>query len=96
MGLSKKDVEYVASLARLRVTESEIETLAAELGRILEYAGELGRLELEGVPITTHAALTQSVTRPDEPQASLPQEVTLANAPEAEEGQFKVPAVLEG
>ncbi len=96
MSLSKKDVEYVAALARLHVTEVEKEALSAELSRILEYAGELKKLDLAGVEPTSHVGVTQTVVRKDEPRASLPLATVLANAPDAEEDQFKVPAILEG
>lgn len=96
MSLSKKDVEHVAALARLQIADGEKETLAAELNRILDYAVELQKLDLKDVPITTHANLTGTVTRPDTPEPSLSAEATLANAPDKEASQFRVPAVLEG
>ncbi len=96
MSLSKKDVEHVAMLARIRVTDEEITSLATELSRILEHASELQKLDLDGVEPTSHVGVTQTVTRRDEPHESLPSEVVLANAPDVEEDQFKVPAILEG
>lgn len=96
MSLTKKDVEHVAMLARIRVTDEEITSLATELSRILEHASELQQLELEGVEPTSHVGVTQTVTRRDEPHESLPAQIVLANAPDVEEDQFKVPAILEG
>ena len=96
MSLSKDDVEYVAQLARLHVTEEEKESLSAELSRILDHASELQKLNLDGVEPTSHVGVTQTVTRKDEPHESLPVDLVLANAPDAEEDQFKVPAILEG
>ena len=96
MSLSKKDVEHVAMLARIRVTDEEITSLATELSRILEHASELQKLDLDGVEPTSHVGVTQTVTRRDEPHESLPAHIVLANAPDVEEDQFKVPAILEG
>ena len=96
MSLTKKDVEHVAMLARLHVTEAEQESLSLELSRILQHADELQKLDLDGVEPTSHVGVTQTVVRKDEPQESLALEVVLANAPEVEEDQFKVPAILEG
>ena len=96
MSLTKKDVEHVAMLARIRVSDEEITSLATELSRILEHASELQKLDLDGVEPTSHVGVTQTVTRRDEPHESLPSEVVLANAPDVEEDQFKVPAILEG
>ncbi len=96
MNLTEQDVEHVARLARLIVTEDEKHTLAGELGRILEHADELGALDLTGVAPMSHVGDRQTAMRPDEPAPSLPPEITLANAPDADEQQFRVPAVLEG
>jgi aspartyl-tRNA(Asn)/glutamyl-tRNA(Gln) amidotransferase subunit C len=96
MSLSKQDVEYVAALARLHVSEDEKESLSHELSRILEHASELQKLDLDGVEPTSHVGVTQTVIRKDEPHESMPPELVLMNAPDAEDDQFKVPAVLEG
>ncbi len=96
MSFRKEDVEYVASLARINVSEEEKGVLADELSRILHFAGQLQELDLSGVETTSHIGLDQTVTRRDEARPSLPSDVALANAPEQEDQQFKVPAVLEG
>lgn len=96
MSLTDKDIEHVANLARLQVFENEKRSLAGELSRILEYAGDLQRLDLTGVEPTSHVGVKESVMRSDEPSPSLPAEVALANAPDTDEQQFRVPAVLEG
>lgn len=101
MSLSRKDVLHVAALARLHVTETEQDALAQELNRILAYAGQLKKPELDvlinlaEVEATNNRSETGMVTRPDEPGESLPPEVVLANAPDTEGRQFRVPAVLE-
>lgn len=96
MELTRQEVEHVATLARLHVTEEEKGVLASELSRILDYAKELQVLDLTNVAATSQIGITQTVTRADEPHPSLPQFVVLANAPEEEDGMFRVPAVLEG
>ncbi|MCY0876903.1 MAG: Asp-tRNA(Asn)/Glu-tRNA(Gln) amidotransferase subunit GatC [Firmicutes bacterium] len=97
MQLTEKDVEHVAALARLHVTEEQKRVLAIELGQILAYAQELQSLDLTDIPPTTQASAgSKTVTRADRPRASLPQALALANAPDEDEGQFRVPAVLEG
>ena len=100
MSLSRKDILHVAALARLRVTDAEQEALARELGSILSYAEQLKTLtlaaDLAGVEATSRMVESGMVTRPDEPGESLLPEVAVANAPDAEERQFRVPAVLEG
>lgn len=96
MNLTKADVEHVAALARLHVTEDEKAVLAGELSRILEYASELQRLDLQHVAATSQIGIEHTVTRSDVAERSLPPEVVMANAPDEEEQQFRVPAVLEG
>lgn len=94
--LTEKDVEHVAALARLHVTSEQKAVLTEELSRILAYAQELQALDLHDVPPTAGPGVTQTVMREDSPRASLPQHLALANAPDEHEGQFRVPAVLEG
>lgn len=95
MSITVKDVEHVANLARLELTESEKERLAGQLSAILEYAEKLNELNTEGVEPTSHVLPLHNVMREDEARPSLPVEKALLNAPEEEDGQFKVPAVLE-
>ena len=96
MHLTEQDVAHVARLARLVLTDEEKHTLAGELDRILQHADELGGLDLTGVSPMSHVGAGDTVTRPDEPRPSLSPETALANAPDADEQQFRVPAVLEG
>jgi len=95
MSITVQDVEHVANLARLELTESEKERLAGQLSAILEYAEKLNELNTEGVEPTSHVLPLYNVMREDEARPSLPVEKALLNAPEEEDGQFKVPAVLE-
>jgi len=93
--LSLEEVEHIAELARLGLTDAEKETFREQLSAILDYAAILNRLDTAGVPPTTSALPLSNVMRPDEVKPSLPTEDALANAPDAEANQFRVRAVLE-
>lgn len=95
MKLSKKDVEYVAKLARLELTEEEKEKYTIQLAKILEYVSKLNQLDTENIEPTSHVLPLQNVFREDEIKPSLSQEEILTNAPEKEDGYFKVKKVLE-
>ncbi|WP_442603249.1 Asp-tRNA(Asn)/Glu-tRNA(Gln) amidotransferase subunit GatC [Paenibacillus sp. KN14-4R] len=95
MSITLKDVEHVAKLARLDLTDEEKDQFTEQLNAILKYAEQLGQLDTTGVVPTSHAMILNNVMREDEVRPSLPIEKVLLNAPEEEEGQFKVPAVLE-
>ncbi|WP_019536609.1 Asp-tRNA(Asn)/Glu-tRNA(Gln) amidotransferase subunit GatC [Paenibacillus ginsengihumi] len=95
MSITIKEVEHVASLARLELTEQEKEQFAGQLNAILKYAEQLDKLDTEGVEPTSHAVPLTNVMREDEIRPSLPVEQVLLNAPDEEDGQIKVPAVLE-
>jgi len=94
--LTKDDVRRVAALARLELAESEIDQFTAELGAILEYAGEIQRIDTAGVAPTFQTLGTPSVLRDDEPVPSLDRREILERAPDADTsaGLFKVPKVL--
>ncbi|MCR8644741.1 Asp-tRNA(Asn)/Glu-tRNA(Gln) amidotransferase subunit GatC [Paenibacillus sp. N1-5-1-14] len=95
MSITLKDVEHVAKLARLDLTDEEKDQFTDQLNAILKYAEQLGELDTTGVQPTSHAMILNNVMREDEVKPSLPIEKVMLNAPEEEEGQFKVPAVLE-
>lgn len=95
MSITKTDVEHVARLARLDLTESEKEQFTGQLNAILKYAEQLNQLDTNDVIPTSHAMPLVNVMREDVNRPSLPIEKVLLNAPDEEEGQFKVPAVLE-
>lgn len=98
MAISRSDVVHVARLARLALTEEEIEVYGEQLGRILEHATRVSALDTEGVPPTSHPLALTNVFRPDLPgfpAPSLTQEEALANGPVVEAGQFRVPRILE-
>ncbi|GIO37568.1 glutamyl-tRNA(Gln) amidotransferase subunit C [Paenibacillus antibioticophila] len=95
MSIQVNDVEHVAKLARLNLTEEERETFTVQLNAILQYAEKLNELDTDQVEPTTHVLHLSNVMREDEVRESLPQEKVFRNAPEEEDGQFKVPAVLD-
>ncbi|MDR0434975.1 MAG: Asp-tRNA(Asn)/Glu-tRNA(Gln) amidotransferase subunit GatC [Gracilibacteraceae bacterium] len=94
MSISVAEVERVAFLARLRLTDAEKEDYARQLGAVLTYADRLGELDLTSVEPTAHAAPLFNVLREDTPGESMRRELALANAPEAEDGFFKVPRIV--
>jgi aspartyl-tRNA(Asn)/glutamyl-tRNA(Gln) amidotransferase subunit C len=89
------DIEHVARLARLELTDEEKARLREQLGAILEHAAKVGEVAAEDVPPTAYAIPRSNVFRPDELAPSLPVEEVLANAPEAEADRFKVPRIVE-
>ena len=95
MSITTKDVEHVAKLARLQVSEADMGPLTEQLNAILKYAEKLNELDTDGVEPTSHPMPLSNVMREDDVRPSWPIESVLKNAPDEEEGQFKVPAVLE-
>lgn len=94
MALSAEEVRHVAMLARLALTDDEVEHLAPQLSDILAYAEQVGEVAAADVPPTTHPFPLRNVFRPDEPRPSLPREDILAGAPEVEEDRFAVPRIV--
>jgi aspartyl-tRNA(Asn)/glutamyl-tRNA(Gln) amidotransferase subunit C len=95
MKLSLDDVEHIAELARLRLSEDEKARYREQLSEILEYAARLQAVDAAGISPTSSVLPARSVLRKDEPRPGLSQEEALRNAPETEKGQFRVPPVLE-
>jgi aspartyl-tRNA(Asn)/glutamyl-tRNA(Gln) amidotransferase subunit C len=93
--ISRQDVEHVARLARLALTEEEKEIFADQLGDILAHINKLNELDTADVPPMAHVVSLRNVTRADERRPSWPQEQMLANAPVAQNGFFRVPRILE-
>lgn len=96
MKINRQDVENVALLSRLEMTAEELEAYSGQLNAILEYVDVLNKLDTTGIEPTAHVLQLKNVMRPDEVKPSLPRELALSNAPEAEDGYFKVPKVMEG
>lgn len=92
--ISKDQVKHVANLARLAITEDEAETFTKQLDAIITFAEQLNELDTENVEPTSHVLDIKNVLREDVAKAGLPQEEVLKNAPEQQNGQFKVPAIL--
>jgi aspartyl-tRNA(Asn)/glutamyl-tRNA(Gln) amidotransferase subunit C len=90
--IDREQVLHVARLARLRLTDEEVERMSGELSTILEAIEQIGELDLDGVEPTSHVVDLENVLRPDEPRPSLPRDRALANAPESTDAGFSVPS----
>ena len=93
--IERQDVEHVARLARLALTDAELEKMRDQLNGILAYIEKLNALETEGVEPTSHAVPLVNVMRDDEPGPCLPRDEALANAPERAGEFFRVPRIIE-
>ena len=93
--LSRQEVEQVARLARLHLSDEELERMREQLDAILAYIDKLRELDVEGVEATSHAVPLVNVTRDDEVTPCLPQETALANAPDRAGEFFRVPRIIE-
>jgi len=89
------DIDHVAKLARLELSDEEKKRLRSQLGLILEHAAKVGEVAADDVRPTAYAIPRSNVLRPDDLTPSLTQEEALANAPETEAGRFKVPRIAE-
>jgi aspartyl-tRNA(Asn)/glutamyl-tRNA(Gln) amidotransferase subunit C len=94
--IDRETVKYVANLARLGLTEEEVETFRGQLSAILDHIRILQEADVSNVSPTAHASRLTNIMRPDVPQPSYPAEVMLANAPDQEDNYLKVNAVFEG
>ena len=95
MEISKQQVEHVAKLARLEVSEDEKAMFARQLSAILTYMDQLKEVDTEGVEPTATVLPTENVWREDAVRLSLAQEQALANAPDQADGFFRVPKIIE-
>jgi aspartyl-tRNA(Asn)/glutamyl-tRNA(Gln) amidotransferase subunit C len=95
MSLTRKEVEHIAELARLDLTENEKQKYQEQLSAILDYAARLQQLDTSGIPPTSSVLPPHSTLREDVPAASLTREETLTNAPATKDDQFQVPPVFE-
>ena len=96
MAISRDEVKYIAGLARLTLTEEEIELYAQQLSDILGYIEQLNELDVEKVEPMSHVLDIVNVMREDKHLPSLTREEVLANAPEHDGEHFKVPRVVKG
>jgi aspartyl-tRNA(Asn)/glutamyl-tRNA(Gln) amidotransferase subunit C len=90
--IDRQQVLHVAKLARLELSDSDVETMAAELSGILKHVDRISELDLAGVPPTSHVVALENVLRPDEPRPSLPRDRALESAPDPVDGAFRVPS----
>ncbi|HEY9721151.1 MAG TPA: Asp-tRNA(Asn)/Glu-tRNA(Gln) amidotransferase subunit GatC [Oscillatoriaceae cyanobacterium] len=94
--IQQDDVRHIAKLARLELDSQELERYTEQLGRILDYFGELAQLDTAGVPLTAHPLPVSNALREDSPRPSLPLEGVFVDAPSREGDYFRVPKILEG
>ena len=95
MTLTIAEVEHIASLARLNLTDEEVARFREQLSAILDYVAQLQALDTSDIPPTSSVLPPRSVLRQDEPHPGLALDALLANAPQVEADQFRVPPVLE-
>jgi aspartyl-tRNA(Asn)/glutamyl-tRNA(Gln) amidotransferase subunit C len=95
MKITKQEVEHVAKLARLDLSEKEKEKLTDQLSNILTYVEKLNEIDTRGVEPTSHVLDISNIMRDDVAGESLTQEKALANAPEKSAGHYKVPKIIE-
>ena len=90
--IDREQVLHVARLARLELSDEEIERMAGELSGILEHVDRISGLDLDGVEPTAHVVALENVLRADEPEPSLPRDRALEQAPDVVDGAFRVPS----
>ena len=95
MAISKETVEYAAHLARISLTQKELDVLAPQLEDILRFIDNLKKVDISKVEPTSHILPIKNVLRQDAPEASLSADEVLKNAPHAQDGFFVVPKVIE-
>jgi len=93
--ISPEDVRHVARLARLALSDDELERMRVEMSAILDYMDKLRSLDTKGVEPTSHSIPLHNVMREDEPVPSLPLDEMLANAPDRDGDTFRVPRIIE-
>ena len=92
--LTREEVAHVAHLARLHLTDDELELFTHQLAEVLDHAADIASLDLAGVGPTAHAMAVSNVLRPDELRPCLDRDEVLAQAPEVEDHRFRVPPIL--
>jgi aspartyl-tRNA(Asn)/glutamyl-tRNA(Gln) amidotransferase subunit C len=95
VAISREEVEHVALLARLGLSDEELGTLADQLSAILDHMRAINQLDTSNIPPTAQVIPLRNVMRPDEPRPSLPVPEVLQNAPAQDGGYFRVPPVLD-
>lgn len=95
MRITEADVAYVANLARLNIEPQDVDEMMGNLNEILNHMDDLGKLDTEGVEPTAHVRKLRNIMREDIKMPSMDREVLLKNAPDSEDGCFRVPQVVE-
>lgn len=90
--IEREQVLHVARLSRLKLEESEVEAMQADLSSILDHVDRLSEIDIDGVEPTSHVVPLENVLRDDEPRPSLDREVSLLQAPDPADGAFRVPS----
>lgn len=93
--INKDQVKHVANLARLEISEQEAEMFTEQLSSIIKFAEQLNEIDTDGIEPTTHVLDLKNVMRKDEPRQWITREDALKNAPDQQDGQFRVPSILE-
>ena len=93
--LSKKEIEHIAMLARLSLTEEEKELFGAQLSSILDYMEKLNELDTEHIEPTSHVLSLSNILREDTPRDSIPREDALSNAPDRTDKFYRVPKIID-
>jgi aspartyl-tRNA(Asn)/glutamyl-tRNA(Gln) amidotransferase subunit C len=92
--LSKQEIIKISELARIQLTETEVEKFQKELSQVLEYVEELKQVDTEGLEIVSSVTGLENVERPDHPVETENRDAILKNAPETKDGYYKVKAIL--
>jgi aspartyl-tRNA(Asn)/glutamyl-tRNA(Gln) amidotransferase subunit C len=92
--ISRDDVAHVARLARLELTEAELELFTSQLAAVLEHAADVESLDVGDIPPTMHPYPLRNVMREDDVRPGVDRDEVLGQAPAAEDGRFKVPPIL--
>jgi aspartyl-tRNA(Asn)/glutamyl-tRNA(Gln) amidotransferase subunit C len=93
--ITRDEVAHLAALARIDLTDAELDRLAGQLGVVLDAVARVGEVAADDVPATSHPLPLTNVQRPDEPKPCLTPAEALAGAPATEQGRFQVPRILE-
>jgi len=92
--ITRDEVAHVAGLARLKLTDDELDRFTGQLAGVLEHAADIAELDLDDVPPTSHPLGLRNVFRPDVRRPTLDRDEVLASAPSVEDGRFRVPPTL--
>ena len=90
--IDREQVLHVARLARLRLSDDEVEAMTGELSKVLDHIEKIGELDLDGVEPTSHVVELENVLREDVPRPSLPRDKALEQAPDSDGTGFRVPS----